>query len=90
MTKEEISSLKIGDWIIWREDTYPHPRQIYEIKGNRWYTTIKQDKYGGYNKEGVYTKKAEGIEKWQLEIGHCQICREDELPIEFRQLYQIY
>lgn len=41
MRKEDI---KAGAWIIWPDDSFPHPRRIIKQVGKRWQVNIKRGK----------------------------------------------
>lgn len=88
MTKEQI---QIGQWIIWDEDTYPHPRQIMKKQKSGYVLSGLRDNSSPYKKgENEYIEN--DIKGCQIDsLLAARLCREDEIPEQFKKLtYEIY
>ena len=89
MTKEQI---QIGQWIIWDEDTFPHPRQIVGHDGHNWLVNGLQNHEDPYDEEfNPYITDESDDWTHVSNIKAARLCREDEIPEPFKKLmYEIY
>lgn len=81
----KLEDVKIGAWVIWDGDTYPHPRQILRRKKDGYVLNIKHSSSRAY----IECDKTILIEN----LKYARLCRENEIPTEFRTkepLYTIY